>query len=225
MVAAASPVETMADLRGRKVAVSFGSTPHIHAVRWLKEAGLRPGQDVTLLNLGTGELEPALAGGQVDGIVYWEPNISQIVGKLGARVVRSGAYTVAVVMRKDFLAAHREAAVRLLAAMRRAVLYMARNKDQVNGWFAEASRVDPGLIHQGSLHTPIYQVEGLADVSLEVTPEILATFQDSADFYLEQGERSERLPVREHVDFELWEEARRRTEADGFDVGAIRVKG
>ena len=219
-----SALKTVADLKGKSVAVPFGSTPHLRLVHWIEEAGMKPEADVKLVNLGPGELEPALAAGNVDAIVYWEPNVSQIAERLGARVVIEGRYRVAVVMRREFLEAHRDAASRFLAAMREAALYMATHQQQVDAWFGEASQVDPALIHRASLYTPAYsQVKTLGEVDLGLTPAMLETLQQSADFYAQLQREAKPADMGKAVDLKLWEEAKGKVDAAGFDVGSIQV--
>src|SRR5207244_2196461 len=137
---------------------------------------------------------------------------------LGARVVAEGRYTVAVVMRREFLTAHRDAAGRFLAAMREAALYMATHQQQVDAWFGETARVDPALIHRASLYTPAYsQVKTLAEVDLGLTPAMLKTFQQSADFYAQLKKEAKPADMAQAVDVKLWEEAKGKVDAAGFD--------
>jgi ABC-type amino acid transport substrate-binding protein len=82
---AASGINSLADLKGKKIAVSIGSTSHQHIARALKMAGLKQ-EDVTLVNLPPGNMPAAYAAGQIDAAFTWEPNISIIEG-IGGKVI------------------------------------------------------------------------------------------------------------------------------------------
>ena len=208
MVLGDSDIQTVADLKGLEVAVPFGSTPHMHLLRWLRNADLNPDEDVTVINLATGELEPSLASGSVDAIVFWEPNVTQVVNKTNARVIESDELTSIVIMRKEFLDEHRDIAQRFVLALADASLYMATHKDEVNGWFSEAARTESGIVHEASLYSPSYaEVEQLQDINLGLTDDVMATLNASADFLIEIGSAEERVNIDDAVVPSLWEEA------------------
>jgi ABC-type nitrate/sulfonate/bicarbonate transport system substrate-binding protein len=69
-IAVVAPVATaraLSDLRGRRIGVVKGSTPHMDWTVWGKELG------ATEVFLTTEELEEALSSGAVDAVVTWDP--------------------------------------------------------------------------------------------------------------------------------------------------------
>lgn len=205
LVPSGSSVREVADLKGATVAVPFGSTPHFHLVRWLRNAGLDPEADVNVINLGTGELEPALASGSVDAITFWEPNVTQLMRKIDARLIADDRFTFCTIMRRSFIQDHADAAKRFLAAMRQATAYMASNHAEVNQWFAESSRAAPEVIHAASQHTDAYAKPSSAkDVDLSITPTVRRVLADAADFMAAQRGLDADLPD-SAVDPSLWE--------------------
>jgi ABC-type nitrate/sulfonate/bicarbonate transport system substrate-binding protein len=101
-----SGVKTLADLKGKKIGASFGSTSHGHILQALSLAGLSQ-KDVTLVNIAPGNMPAAYFANQIDVAVTWEPNIGQIEGAGGVRIATSQslglvAASVAVV-RTDYL--------------------------------------------------------------------------------------------------------------------------
>jgi sulfonate transport system substrate-binding protein len=60
-----SPIQSLADLKGKKLAFKRGSSAHNFVVKALRTAGLTP-EDVTALDLGPSDAAPAFATGQVD---------------------------------------------------------------------------------------------------------------------------------------------------------------
>ncbi|HEY0821674.1 MAG TPA: NrtA/SsuA/CpmA family ABC transporter substrate-binding protein [Rhizobacter sp.] len=81
----AAGVQSVADLKGKKVAVSVGSTSHNHLLRALSQAGLKQ-EDVTIVNLSPANMPPAYVAGQVDAALTWEPNVG-LMEKAGARSI------------------------------------------------------------------------------------------------------------------------------------------
>lgn len=67
-----SPIQSIADLKGRKVAFKRGSSAHNVAVKALRTAGLTL-DDITAFDLGPSDAAPAFATDQVDAWVIWDP--------------------------------------------------------------------------------------------------------------------------------------------------------
>lgn len=84
-----SPIKSVADLKGKKVAYATGSyAQHLLALLLSKE-GLTL-NDVQSVNLGAGDQPAALASGKVDAIVIWEQYISQLTSDGTAKVIADG---------------------------------------------------------------------------------------------------------------------------------------
>ena len=67
-----SPIQSLADLKGRKVAFKRGSSSHNFILIALRTAGLTLA-DITPLDLGPPDAAPAFANNQVDAWVIWDP--------------------------------------------------------------------------------------------------------------------------------------------------------
>jgi sulfonate transport system substrate-binding protein len=83
-----SPVKTIAQLKGKKIAVPEGSSAHGLVLLALKSAGLTPG-DVQLDFLSPAAGATAFASGKVDAWAIWNPQVSLAI-KQGARIVAKG---------------------------------------------------------------------------------------------------------------------------------------
>jgi sulfonate transport system substrate-binding protein len=83
-----SPIQTLADLKGKKIAVPQGSSAHGLALLALKSAGLRP-QDVQIVYLSPAAGGTAFNSGKVDAWSIWNPQ-SAIAVKSGARIIAKG---------------------------------------------------------------------------------------------------------------------------------------
>jgi sulfonate transport system substrate-binding protein len=83
-----SPITTIAELKGKKIAVPEGSSAHGLVLLALKSAGLKP-SDVQLDFLSPAAGATAFASGKVDAWAIWNPQVSLAI-KQGARIVAKG---------------------------------------------------------------------------------------------------------------------------------------
>lgn len=74
LVRADSPIRTVADLKGKRIATGRGSIGHYLLLRVLERAGLSP-KDVTVVFLSPGDAEAAFGAGSVDAWVTWGPYV------------------------------------------------------------------------------------------------------------------------------------------------------
>lgn len=83
-------VSEAADLRGKKLATVVGSTGDIFIRSYLKNNGL-DFSDIELVNLGPGDMAPALARGDIDGFAWLGAEISTGVESTdGATILQEG---------------------------------------------------------------------------------------------------------------------------------------
>lgn len=67
-----SPIQSIADLKGKKVAFKRGSSSHNFAVKALRSVGLGLA-DIEALDLGPPDAAPAFASNQLDAWIIWDP--------------------------------------------------------------------------------------------------------------------------------------------------------
>lgn len=89
LVPKGSDIRTIAQLRGKRIAVTQGSAADYHLLTVLKQAGLSV-HDVTLDYLQPAEAFAALSSGNVDAWDIWSPFVEQAQVQDGARVVVDG---------------------------------------------------------------------------------------------------------------------------------------
>lgn len=84
-----SPIQRVADLKGKKVALNKGSNVHYLLVRALESAGLQY-SDIEPAFLPPGDARPAFEQGSVDAWVIWDPFQAAAETAIGARVLVDG---------------------------------------------------------------------------------------------------------------------------------------
>lgn len=81
-----SPIQSVADLKGRKVALNKGSNVHFLLARALEAAGV-PYEDITPVFLAPADARAVFASGAVDAWVIWDPFQASAEQTLGAREI------------------------------------------------------------------------------------------------------------------------------------------
>lgn len=89
LVPAGSPIKSVAELKGKRVALNKGSNVHYFLVRALEEAGLKYA-DVEVAFLKPSDARAAFEKGAVDAWAIWDPYGSAAVAQVGAKVLRDG---------------------------------------------------------------------------------------------------------------------------------------
>src|SRR6202453_1699629 len=84
-----SPIKTVADLKGKKVALNKGSNVHFLLVKLLEKAGVRY-TDIDPVFLTPADARAAFERGSVDAWAIWEPFFAAAQRQTGARILADG---------------------------------------------------------------------------------------------------------------------------------------
>src|SRR5215204_6196692 len=177
-----SPIATVADLKGKKIALNKGSNVHYLLVRALEKAGLKYA-DVELVFLPPAGARAAFEKGAIDAWVIWEPYRAAAEMSLGARTLADGTGLVSnhefFFTSKIFAEAHPQ--------MVDVVLGAARDV------YAEAAKDIPGTVKTFSAAAgfpePVMEV-ALSRRSFGILPissSVIAEQQRIADTFKELG--------------------------------------
>ncbi len=82
-----SPIQKVSDLKGKKLALTRGSSAHYLSEKILEEAGLTL-NDVELVPLLPPDARPAFQSGAVDAWTIWDPYLSIVSSAVKVRVLR-----------------------------------------------------------------------------------------------------------------------------------------
>jgi NitT/TauT family transport system substrate-binding protein len=109
----AKGIESVPDLKGKKVAAEEGTVDHYLLLKVLKEGGLKP-TDITFVPLETGAAAAAFAAGKVDAAGVYAPFTTQALKRPGSKALTTsrdhpGAISDLLVCRREFVAKHPEA--------------------------------------------------------------------------------------------------------------------
>ena len=172
------PVRTLADLRGRRVAFTRGSSAHNVVVKALLRAGLTPA-DIQPVPLAPADAGAAFRTGAVDAWAIWDPFLAIAQQDPATRVL---AQATDVAPSNSFFLARRawaarapEEVVLLLDAINGSAAWAAANPDDLAGMMAEVTGV-PLAAQRVAAPRGVYAVQPMDDTVIAQQQEIADTF-------------------------------------------------
>lgn len=143
VVAKSSPVTSVAQLRGKKIAATKGTDPYFFLLQALDQAGLKPA-DVSVVNLQHADGKAALERGDVDAWAGLDPHMAQTEVDSGSRLlfrdVGFNSYGV-LNAREAFLTEHADLAQTVVNAYERARKWIQEHPDESVALLSRDSKV------------------------------------------------------------------------------------
>ncbi len=142
-----SPIRTVADLKGKRVAATPGTDPGIFLLRALDTAGLTR-QDITLVPLQHQDGRLALDRGDVDAWSGLDPFMAQAETQSHDRIFfrdRALVTPGTLLVREEFAAAHPDLVGKVLAAYERARLWSREHPDELAAILARDAKLAPDV--------------------------------------------------------------------------------
>jgi len=137
-----SPIKTVADLKGKSIAVTRGTDPHIFLLRALARAGLSS-RDVKMVLLQHPDGKTALSRGEVDAWAGLDPYMAQIELEEGARLFFRdpdlNTYGFLDV-REEFATAQPDLVLRVLTLYEKARAWALANPDEFRAIVAKGTK-------------------------------------------------------------------------------------
>jgi sulfonate transport system substrate-binding protein len=143
-----SGITTVADLKGKRVAVTRGTDPHIFLVRALLDAGLSE-KDITPVLLQHPDGKTALIRGDVDAWAGLDPMMAQAEVEDGARLFfrKPDANTWGILnVREQFLKDYPDVVRRVLAVYEEARKYSLANYDDLKKTFIAVTKLPDTVV-------------------------------------------------------------------------------
>ncbi|MDX3775504.1 ABC transporter substrate-binding protein [Chromatiaceae bacterium AAb-1] len=190
-----SPIQTVADLKGKKLVTTRGSIGHYLTLVALEQAGLTP-NDVELIFLLPGDARPLLDSGRADAWVVWGPYIAIAIADEHARILASSDdYYLSA----GFIAATEKAidnkAAQLQDFVERADKARQWALDNPEAFSAAISKVT-GLPYE--LHLALERNTTVVQVPID--DKVIAELQQIADVYYRHKLLRRKLDVRNSFD-------------------------
>lgn len=143
-------IKTVADLKGKRVAATRGTDPHIFLIRALQEAGLSE-KDITLVLLQHGDGKAALLRGDVDAWAGLDPLTASAEIENGAilfhRNKEANSWGVLNV-REAFAKQHADVVKRVLAAYEQAREWSIAHPEDLKKQLVEVTKLPDAVIER-----------------------------------------------------------------------------
>lgn len=143
-----SKITKVADLKGKRVAVTRGTDPHIFLVRALLDAGLTE-KDITPVLLQHPDGKTALIRGDVDAWAGLDPMMAQAELEDGAKLFyrKPEANTWGILnVREEFLKNHPDLVRRVLAVYEEARKYSLSHYDELKKTFISVTKLPDAVV-------------------------------------------------------------------------------
>lgn len=177
-----SPIKTLKDLKGKKVAATKGTDPYLFLLRSLKTVGLKR-TDIEHVALQHADGRAALEQGRVDAWAGLDPIMASAELDSGARLLyRNIAFNTYgfLNVREDFLAARPNETKRVIAGYERARKWILANTTEAAKIVSEEAKV--------SLQVALLQLKLRTDLSTpQPSQEHIKALQAAAPILLEEA--------------------------------------
>ncbi len=140
-----SGINSLNDLKGKKIAAAFGTNAHQMLLQFLDKAGIKE-EEVEVVNLKSNEALISLESNEIDGAIFSEPQIS-IAVENGAKFITDatgyGNIVCVNVARNDFLQEYPDIAARFLKVLDKTQKWVGENREESCEINAAVSEQEP----------------------------------------------------------------------------------
>ena len=206
-------INSIADLKGKTIGVSSGTSAEIILNLALASAGLTQ-DDVTLTEMDANGMVTAMVSGGVDACATWSPSTMTIANALGDKALTlatNNDYVDQVTFPSSFITTEKfanenhDVLVRFSRALLKAQDYRAANIEEVAKWVAKQCKADEqtmlDCVGEGNWLTGEFVAAGLEDGTVK------SYYENQQKVFIDAGRITEEVPVEDYVLFDVMQEA------------------
>ena len=206
-------ISSIADLKGKTIGVSSGTSAEIILNLALASAGLTQ-DDVTLTEMDANGMVTAMVSGGVDACATWSPSTMTIANALGDKALTlatNNDYVGQVTFPSSFIPTEKfanenhDVLVRFSRALLKAQDYRAANIEEVAKWVAKQCKADEqtmlDCVGEGNWLTGEFVANGLTDGTVK------SYYENQQKVFIDAGRITEEVPVEDYVLFDVMQEA------------------
>jgi sulfonate transport system substrate-binding protein len=176
-----SKIQSLRDLKGKRVAATKGTDPYLFLLRALRTVGLTK-DDIELVHLQHPDGRAALEAGKVDAWAGLDPHMAASELIAGSRLIYRNPEFISlgfIDVREEFAANHPDELRRILQVYERARKWSIENPEEVAKILAEEAKLPLAVARK--------QLERTHFISPVPTREQVASLQASSPLLLEEG--------------------------------------
>ena len=206
-------ISSIADLKGKTIGVSSGTSAEIILNLALASAGLTQ-DDVTLTEMDANGMVTAMVSGGVDACATWSPSTMTIANALGDKAltlatnndyVDQVTFPSSFITTEKFASENHDVLVRFSRALLKAQDYRAANIEEVAKWVAKQCKADEqtmlDCVGEGNWLTGEFVAAGLEDGTVK------SYYENQQKVFIDAGRITEEVPVEDYVLFDVMQEA------------------
>lgn len=204
-------ISSAADLKGKTVGVSSGTSSEAILLLVLEKAGLTK-DDITTVEMDVSGMTTALISGQIDAAATWSPNTVTLKNQLGDNYLMLGtdtdfsdqvAFPGSYCCNPDYASKNKELLVRFAAALDKAKVYRAEHIDDVAKLLASKLDLPEETLLQS---TGEGDWQGAVDAIGKVDV-IEGYYKAQQKVFIDAGKVEKEVPVTDYVMTDVIEEA------------------
>ncbi len=206
-------IEKLEDLKGKKVAVTSGTSAEIILKLALEEAGLQA-TDLELVEMDANGIVSAVVSGSVDACATWSPGTGTIIEALGEDAlvlatnmdyIDKATFPSSFITTQKYADENQEVPVRFARALQKAADYRAANIEEVAKLVAKQCQVDEAVmlasVNEGNWITGAQITEYLKDGTVK------AFYENQQKVFINAGRITEPVEVDKYVLFDVMQQA------------------
>lgn len=190
-------INSLAELRGRKIGVPFGSTTHFAFLSLLKQENI-PENEIDIIDMQPQNMVAGWQRGDIDGGYVWYPHLQQLIDGGGKVLITSGdleaQYGIITadvgIVSKNFLQQYPDAVKKYVGVLNEAIAYYRDDPNQAAETIAPEMGISPQASLQAMSKIIWLNSEEQAQTKYLGTPNDVGKFADvlleSAEFMVTQ---------------------------------------
>lgn len=179
-----SPINSMADLRGKIIA---GENPRNNLVLKiiLKKFNIDPEKDTEIIEIGKNLIANALIQKKADAIFVFQPSLASISEKVNARIVDTNIRAKYIVdpyfsgplmmVREDYAKYHTDIIQKFAESLEEATEYISKNPEEAKKIATKYTSLTPDLVEKTGAHFFIGPLSEISKDKIQTVTDILST--------------------------------------------------
>ncbi|MBC7782820.1 MAG: ABC transporter substrate-binding protein [Burkholderiales bacterium] len=218
MLVAKSGINSIKDLKGKKVGLELNLVEHLLVLKALEANGMKE-EDITITNVPTNETPQALASGGVDAVAAWYPiagqTLKQVAGSkaLFTSADAKGLIYDGIYVTKDSLSSRRAEWVKVVSAYLKTVAFIKDPATRAEAVKIMAARVqvDPAEYEKNLKGTFLLDLEGnlAAMEKKDSLDSVYGSSKIANDFNMKHGVYKDAQNIDSYIDPSLVKELKK----------------